>query len=83
MGRPSSPELLPAEDDDVPEWVRTYVQADWERPEDDTCSIAVENNSPEFARLIMARGRWSAAHREWVNAHAHTRDEYFALIRRR
>jgi hypothetical protein len=82
MGRPSSPEL-PADEVEVPAWVLTYVQADWERPEDDTCWIAVENNSPEFARLIEAAVRYSAARREWYGAHGLSRDEFYALVKRR
>lgn len=43
-----------------------------ERPEDDTSTVAVENNSPEFGRRIHAAGRYAATRDEWARTHGPT-----------
>jgi hypothetical protein len=67
--------------DALPGWLSTYVQADWERPEDAeaVAKMGAEWGSVEFARRIHADQRYSAARREWAASHSLTLKELRAL----
>lgn len=70
------------EDAGLPRWLLTYVQSEWEHPDDaeKVAAMARDWGSEAFARRICADNRHSAARRAWADAHGITLKELAALV---